>query len=203
MSPKLEEIMVRKVVTVKADATAKMAAELMNNHKIGCLVVVSEGKPVGIVTERDMLRKVIQKSSDSENMQVIQIMSKPIVFASPETGAGDAAKLMLERKIKKLPVVEDEHLVGLVTLTDLIGSEEALNSLNGISANDIPKHMKKTINLYFTQDSDGLLSKRKKRRCPLLTRGGDLIGCQTNKCMWWLGEECAITKLSRRMIDIK
>jgi len=198
MPLKLKEIMVKDVVTVNAEATVKKAVEVMNNHEIGCLVVVSDGKPVGIVTERDMLKKVIQTSRESENMKVVDIMSRPLIFTSPKTSAGDAAKLMFESKIKKLPVVEDEQLMGLVTLTDLIGSQEVLNSLNGFSANELPKRMKKKINLYFIRDSGGL-SKRRTRRCPLISRSGDLVGCQTKKCMWWLGNECAFTRLSRQM----
>ena len=193
MSLKLEKIMVKNIVTVKANVTVKKATELMNEHEIGCLVVVSGGKPVGIVTERDMLKRVIHELREPEKTRVIDIMSKPLTAAAPKMRAGDAAKLMFEQKIKKLPVIENGRLVGLVTLTDLIRSEEVFAFLNGLTSKDTPKHMEKVVNLYFDR------AKRFRRRCPLIMKGGFSMGCQQKKCMWWLGDECAITKLSRQM----
>jgi CBS domain-containing protein len=196
MSLKLEGIMVKNVVTVKANVTVKRAVEVMNKHEIGCLVVVNSGKPVGIVTERDMLKRIIHKLREPEKTRVIDIMSKPLIAAAPKMSAGEAAKLMFERKIKKLPVVEDGRLVGLVTLTDLISSEEVLGFLNGLSTNDAPKRMKKVVDLYFDR------AKRFRRRCPLIMKSGFSMGCQEKKCMWWLEDECVITKLSRQMSNI-
>jgi len=196
MSLKLEGIMVKNVVTVKANVTVKRAVEVMNKHEIGCLVVVNSEKPVGIVTERDMLERIIHELREPEKTRVIDIMSKPLIAAAPKMSAGEAAKLMFERKIKKLPVVEDGRLVGLVTLTDLVRSEEVLGFLNGFSANDAPKRMKKVVDLYFDR------AKRFRRRCPLIMKSGFSMGCQEKKCMWWLGDECAITKLSRQMSNI-
>jgi len=193
MSFKLNKIMVKDIVTVKANATAKKAVEVMNEHEIGCLVVVNQGKPIGIVTERDMLKRFICELREPEKTKVIDIMSKPLIAAAPKMSAGEAAKIMFERKIKKLPVVENGRLVGLVTLTDLIGSQDVLNFLNGLSTKDTPRRMKKVVNLYFDR------AKRFRRRCPLMMKSGFSTGCQEKKCMWWLGDECAITKLSRQM----
>lgn len=197
MSLKLESIMVKEIVTVKANTTVKAAVELMNKHEIGCLVVVNDGKPVGIVTERDMLRRVIYESKKPERTRIINIMSKPLISTTPKMSTGEAAKLMFERRIKKLPVVENERLVGLVTLTDLMHSHEVLSFLNGLSTNDAPKRMKKVVDLYYDQ------AKRFRRRCPLIMKDGFSMGCQEKKCMWWLGDECAVTKLSRQMPNMK
>jgi len=84
MSQKLRKIMVDKVVTIKPSATAREAAELMNMHEIGCLVVVDQEKPVGILTERDMLKRVISKSKKSQTTKVGDLMSKPLITASPD-----------------------------------------------------------------------------------------------------------------------
>lgn len=197
MSLKLEEIMVKDIVTVKADASVKKAVELMNKHEIGCLIVVNEGKPVGIVTERDMLKRIIHEPREPEKTKVTEIMSKPLITVTPKISAGDAAKLMLERKIKKLPVIENGRLVGLVTLTDLVRSPEVIDFLNGFSTNDAPKRMKKVVDLYFDR------AKRFRRRCPLIMKGGFSMGCQEKKCMWWLGDECAITRLSQEISKAK
>jgi CBS domain-containing protein len=193
---KLEKIMVKNVVTVKANVTVKRAVEVMNEHEIGCLVVVNSGKPIGIVTERDMLKRIIHELRKPEKTKVIDVMSKPLIAATPKMRADDAAKLMFEQKIKKLPVVEDERLVGLVTLTDVIRSQEVLSFLNRLSTNGAPKRMKKVVNLYFDR------AKRFRRRCPLIMKSGFSTGCQEKKCMWWLGDECAITKLSRQMSNM-
>lgn len=196
MSLKLGKIMVKNIVTVKANVTVKRAVEVMNEHEIGCLVVVNRGKPVGIVTERDMLKRIIHELREPEKTNVIDIMSKPLIAAAPKMSAGDAAKLMLEQKIKKLPIVENGRLVGLVTLTDLIRSQDVLDFLNGLSTKDAPKRMKKVVNLYFDR------AKRFRRRCPLIMKDGFSTGCQEKKCMWWLRDECAITKLSRQISNM-
>jgi CBS domain-containing protein len=196
MSLKLKKIMMKEIVIVKADVTVKSAVEVMNEHEIGCLVVVNGGKPVGIVTERDVLKRIVHELREPEKTSVIDIMSKPLIAATPKMSAGDAAKLMFERKIKKLPVVENGRLVGLVTLTDLVRSQDVLDFLNGSSTKDAPKRMKKVVNLYFDR------AKRFRRRCPLMMKSGFSTGCQEKKCMWWLGDECAITKLSRQMSNM-
>ncbi|NWG11893.1 CBS domain-containing protein, partial [Candidatus Bathyarchaeota archaeon] len=107
MSQKLRKIMVENIVTVRPNDTVKKVAELMNKHEIGCVIVVNKQKPVGIVTERDMIKRVINKSINPEETRVSTIMSQSLIEASPNMCAGDAAKLMLERNIKKLPVVEN------------------------------------------------------------------------------------------------
>lgn len=122
MLPKIKDFMVKDVITVGAEATVSEAVELMNKHEIGCLVVMKKAKPVGIVTERDMLKRVLAGFKHPEKLKVREIMSKPLVAAKPQMEIEDAAGIMLRRRIKKLPVVENGHLVGLVTLTDLVFS---------------------------------------------------------------------------------
>jgi len=195
MSHKLARIMVQSVVTVQPSTPAKEAAKLMNLHEIGCLVVVSQGKPVGIVTERDMLKRVILGSNRS-SLKVHDIMSKPLVTAAANTRAGDAAKMMFERNIKKLPVVDDGQLVGLVTLTDLIRTEGVIEYLSSFSLDGTSERMKKAADIYF----DHL--RRHRRRCPLIMKGGFSMGCQEKKCMWWADDECAVTKLTRQMTQM-
>jgi CBS domain-containing protein len=193
MSQKLRKIMVENTVTVKPNDSVKRVAELMNKHEIGCVIVVDQQKPMGIVTERDMIKRVVCESMEPEKTEVSEIMSQPLIEASPNMKAGDAAKLMLERNIKKLPVVENGELVGIVTLTDLIRSEGVIESLNGLALNGISTRLKKVVDIYFDA------AKQHKRRCPLIMKEGFAMGCQTEKCMWWAGDECAVTKLTRQM----
>ncbi len=193
MPLKLEEIMTTDVVTVKTSVTVEKAVNLMNRHEIGCLVVVNSRKPIGMVTERDILKRVVPQLKKSEKTRISDVMSKPLITAAPATQVGEAAKLMFKRKIKKLPVVEDGQLVGLVTLTDLVRSEEVIEFLNGSSINNAPKRIKKVVDLYYDR------LKRYRRRCPLTVKEGFSMGCQEKRCMWWLGDECAVTKLTRQI----
>jgi len=122
MSLEVKDVMVKNIITLGSEATVKEAAKLMNKHEIGCLVLMNREKPVGIVTERDMLKRVLLKSKDPRKTKVCKIMSKPLVVCEPQTEIRDAVRLMVEGKIRRLPVVEDSHLLGLVTFTDIVRS---------------------------------------------------------------------------------
>jgi len=129
VSLKVEDVMVEDVISVSEKATVREAAELMDKHEIGCLVVVKKGKPVGIVTETDMVKRVIVKPVEPEKTKVSEIMSKPLVVGNPQMDVDEASKIMRKRKIKKLPVVRKGRLVGLVTTTDLVRSPEVMKMM--------------------------------------------------------------------------
>lgn len=142
--------MVRKVITTKKEATVEDAVKLMNKHEIGCLVVVENGKPVGIITERDLLKRVLPKSEEFRNMKVKEMMSEPLVSIEPKVQIEEAAKLMFQKKIKKLPVVEKGKLLGLVSLTDLLRIQPQLIKLYKIFSSDLaPRRMKKVFDYYL------------------------------------------------------
>lgn len=124
----VEEIM-HKVETISADASAKEAAELMARKQIGSLIVVRQGKVVGIVTERDFLEKVVAEKKKAK-LKVKDIMSKDVVTIKPDALLEDAAMLMAEYKIKRLPVVKDGKLVGIVTASDIIAHAEKIGELS-------------------------------------------------------------------------
>jgi CBS domain-containing protein len=83
---------------------------------------VKREKPVGTVTERDLLRRALLQHKDPKKTRVGSIMSKPVVAGKSQTDLHEAVTLMVERNIKKLPVVENSHLLGLLTLTDIVRS---------------------------------------------------------------------------------
>jgi CBS domain-containing protein len=195
MSQKLKKIMIEKVKTARLDDTVQNIALLMNRHQIGCVIIVDDDNhPVGIITERDIIKRVICKAIHVEDAQITDVMSKPLVIASPDMRAGDAAKIMIEHNIKKMPVVNDGHLVGLVTLTDLVRTEGVVETLNGYVLDSASKRLKRTLEIYF---DDGI--RQRARRCPLMYKDGASMGCQFDKCMWWTGEDCAVNKMSRHM----
>jgi len=116
---KIEEAMIKSVVTLQEDVSVYEAVKLMNENRIGCLVVLQYGQVVGIVTERDMLERVLEKCRNPKETKVTEIMTKRVIVGKLGIRLDEAAKLMFEKKVKKLPIVEGNRLVGLVTLTDL------------------------------------------------------------------------------------
>jgi CBS domain-containing protein len=119
MTMKVEEAMIKNVVTLQQDVSAYDAVKLMNENRIGCLVVLQYGQVVGIITERDMLERVLEKCKNPKETNITEIMTKRVIVGKPDMQVAEAAKLMFEKKVKKLPIVEGNRLVGLVTLTDL------------------------------------------------------------------------------------
>jgi CBS domain-containing protein len=115
----VKDVMVKEVITVNPDTKIRDAVELMNKNEIGCLVVTRKGKPLGIMTERDVLKKIVCQSKNPEQARVSEIMSKPLIVGRIDMDWREAAKLMLDHDIKKLPILDGEKLVGLVTLTDI------------------------------------------------------------------------------------
>jgi len=130
MSLKLEDVMVKDLIGVEVRVSVKKVVELMDKHEIGCLMVMKGKKLAGIVTERDMVKRVLAKSKDPEEIKVSEVMSKPVIVGKPQMSIVEAVKLMFNWNIKKLPVVDGNHLVGLVTLTDLVLSLVTLTDLN-------------------------------------------------------------------------
>jgi signal-transduction protein with cAMP-binding, CBS, and nucleotidyltransferase domain len=185
-------MMIENVRTARLDDTVQDIAVLMNKYQIGCVIIVDEEQPVGIVTERDIMKRVVSKGIAPKKLKVVDVMSKPLITASPFTSTGDAAKVMLKWNIKKLPVAEEGRLVGVVTLTDLLRVEGVIETLNGNALSGASIRLKKTIEICY---NDGI--KQKTRRCPLMYNDGMSIGCQLERCMWWAEDECAITKMIR------
>ena len=115
----LKEVMKTEVVTVGRDETVTNAARRMREANIGCLVIVEGDSLVGIVTDRDLLIGCLGAGHNPSERQVSDYMSSPVITESPATEIQIAAHMMVSRKIKRLPLVEDGKLVGLVSFSDL------------------------------------------------------------------------------------
>ncbi len=107
------------LITVDGEASAKDSIKLMVEKDIGALVVTEKNKPVGIVTERDVLKKCCIESSWWE-FKVSEIMSSPLVTVDTETSILAAEGIMADKKIRRLLVTEGEKIVGIVTQRDLV-----------------------------------------------------------------------------------
>jgi CBS domain-containing protein len=148
---KVEDVMIEGVITIDSDASVMKAVKMMNENEIGCLIVTRRGKAVGIVTERDLLARVIAKSKNPKKTKVREIMTKPLISGQPEMDLEEATKLMFKMKIKKLPVVESEgKLAGLITLTDVARFQpQMIRILKKLSAQAAPpKRMQKVVDYY-------------------------------------------------------
>ncbi len=95
------------------------AANVMRERARGSLVVVDDGKPVGIVTERDIVRRVVAEGRSPSATKVGDIMSTPLISVGPEATVAAAVRIMYENGIRRLPVVENDRVVGMLTVTDL------------------------------------------------------------------------------------
>lgn len=115
----IKDIMNTDVKTVKPNSNIKEASQSMCENRIGCLVVVKRGRMVGILTERDIIRRVVAEDLVPSKTRVDDIMTTEVVMIEPERDVEDAAEIMTRREIKKLPVISDDRLVGIVTLVDI------------------------------------------------------------------------------------
>lgn len=119
MDTLVKDMMKKQIISIDISLTVKEAAKMMEDAGVSCLVVTSKNIPVGILTERDFVTKItsLDKSSSTP---VQNVMSLPLVTVSPSDTARKLAELMKEKKIHKVPVIEGNRLVGIVTATDLI-----------------------------------------------------------------------------------
>jgi CBS domain-containing protein len=115
----LEHLMKSPVKTIKTSGTAASAAKVMIKNKIGALVIVQGKKPVGIVTERDIV-KLFVKGGAALKKPVRQFSSRLLITATPGTSVQEAFEVMLRNKIRRLPVIDGDNLVGIVTEKDLM-----------------------------------------------------------------------------------
>lgn len=110
----------RKVASIGPDETLQEAIDRLNEANIGSLLVMEGEKVLGIITERDVLRACFTRSPRHENITVREKMTSDIITGSPNDTVADLLKLMTDRKIRHLPVMEGEKLVGLLSLGDLV-----------------------------------------------------------------------------------
>jgi CBS domain-containing protein len=115
----VRDIMTKNVVTIEVNRTAMEAAKIMAEKGISSLIVLKDQDPVGIVTERDFVKKICIKELNVSRVKVNDVMSKLRTFADPEISIEVAVQRMVNHKIRRLPIMEDGKVVGIITVTDL------------------------------------------------------------------------------------
>ena len=136
---KARDIMQKNVITIELEKTAQYASTILKDNDISFLVVVEDSKPVGIVSERDIVRKIVAENKEASKIQLESIMSKKFKWVEPNSSIESAVQKMLNSNIRRLVVLVDENLAGVITQTDLtefLRSKILINStIENIEAN--------------------------------------------------------------------
>ncbi|EJO5348970.1 CBS domain-containing protein [Clostridium botulinum] len=133
---KVMDVMTQSVATLNRNDSVEKAAQLMSEHNVGSIPICDNNKVVGVITDRDIALRSVAKGSNN-NMQVGNVMTSNPVTASTDMDVHDAARIMSERQIRRLPVEDNQNIVGIVALGDLAiepkSKNEAQQALSGIS----------------------------------------------------------------------
>ena len=115
----VKDIMRNSVITIDESMTIKDAAQIMTDTKVGCVIITKENAPVGILTERDFVTKIASNQMPYSTL-LAEVMSSPLVTINADETLWEAAETMKTKKIHKLPVVDENKMVGIITATDLV-----------------------------------------------------------------------------------
>jgi len=115
----VHQFMSKNVLTLDKSVSVQEAAEKMKSLKVGCVIILDNKNPVGIITERDFVTKVVAEGRPLFT-EISEVMSSPLITIDSEETVWEASELMKEKQIHKLPVKENEQIVGIVTTTDIV-----------------------------------------------------------------------------------
>lgn len=116
---KVKDIMSHNIIAVLPSDSVMEASTLMNEHHIGALPVVSAGEVKGMITDRDIVLRCVAQDKDAKKVKVSQIMSNDIAFVTPEQSINDAVEVMSNEQIRRLPVLNDGYIDGMVSIADI------------------------------------------------------------------------------------
>ncbi|MEM4378682.1 MAG: CBS domain-containing protein [Candidatus Nitrosotenuis sp.] len=119
MTELVSDVMKKSVISIDSSMTVQDAAKMMDDASIGAIVIIENGIAIGIITERDITRRIVAKGKPLTT-NVKDAMSSPLIVINPDDSVWEAAQLMKTRKIHRLPAVKDNRLVGIITTSDMV-----------------------------------------------------------------------------------
>ncbi len=136
---KIRDVMTNQVISIRPEETVAVAARTLTHYNIGILPVCSAGKLCGVVTDRDLVTRCLAASRSPENTPVREVMTGRVLSVDPDMEVGVAAHLMGRQQVRRLAVMENGRLCGMISLGDIAGCEEnaydAGDALSEISSN--------------------------------------------------------------------
>jgi len=126
----VRDIMTKDVRVVRPDTSVKEVVAVMNKFDIGSVVVVQGERPVGIITERDILKRIVEPCLAPETMTARQVMTSPVIAIDENASINEAARLMVKKRVKRLLVTRNnDQLVGIITFTDIVAKVPEMLSI--------------------------------------------------------------------------
>jgi len=116
----VRDIMAKNVKTVRTDDSVHDAVVKMNKFDVGSVIVTNNSRPVGIITSKNILNRVVEPRLDAGIVRAKDIMSSPIITIEPDSSVEDAAKLMAKKRIKKLAVMDKDKILGILSTSDIV-----------------------------------------------------------------------------------
>jgi CBS domain-containing protein len=116
---KVSTLMSQPVLRIDSESTVQKAAELMGRERVGALLVTTQGEVAGILTERDIISKIIATQGSLGETRVKDVMSKPLVTVNKNTSGEDAIRTMAENDVRRLPVTDNGRIIGIFTTSDV------------------------------------------------------------------------------------
>jgi len=116
----VRDIMAKNVKTVRTDDSVHDAVVKMNKFDVGSVIVMNSNRPVGIITSKNILTRVVEPRLDAGTIRAKDIMSSPLVSIEPDAPVEEAARIMAQKRIKKLPVMERDKILGILSTSDIV-----------------------------------------------------------------------------------
>ena len=116
----VRDIMAKNVKTVRTDDSAHDAVVKMNKFDVGSVIVTNNNRPVGIITSKNILSRIVEPRLDASTVRAKDIMSSPLITIEPDTSIEDAAKLMAKKKIKQLVIMDKDKIQGILSTSDIV-----------------------------------------------------------------------------------
>ena len=176
---KVGDVMSKDVVTICPDESVVSAAKIISENNISCIVVVDKVRAAGILTETDFLKRVVGKEKDFDKVKVGDVMCSPVESIAADLSIFEASKIMAEKHVKRLPILEEGRLVGIITQTDLIrvsASYGMWRDVSEIMSKDVAGIQSKAT----VVEATGVMTGR-NISCIVVLEGDEVVGVFTEK----------------------